>query len=229
MREILIVDDDPRLRDVLRFAFERDGYAVREADDGAAALVAIDEAAVDLIVLDIMMPEMDGLEVCRRLRQAGNDTPVLFLSARDDEVDRVVGLELGADDYVVKPFSPRELVARVGAILRRSARTARDAPSETVLVVGSLRLDPSRHLATWAGTPLDLTRREFGLLEMLARRPGQILGRDRLMDGVYGDAIHVSDRTIDSHIRYLRARLREAGAEPIRTVRGLGYTFDADG
>lgn len=219
MHSVLIVDDDPHIRAVVRFALARDGFAVSEAADGAAGLAAFRAEAPDLLILDVTMPEMDGTELCRRIRRE-SDVPVIFLSSRDEEIDRVLGLELGADDYVTNPFSPRELVARVRARLRRNA-----PPAEDALRRGPLAIDTARFEAHWAGAPLPLTRTEFRLLHAMARRPGIVFTREMLMQAAHDDARIVSDRTIDSHVRHLRAKLAAAGAAPIGTVQGLGYRF----
>jgi two-component system OmpR family response regulator len=223
MPRILVVDDDPHIRSVLCFALARDGMEAIEAADGAAALDRALRDAPDLILLDILMPEMDGTEVCRRLRRS-SDVPVIFLSSRDEELDRIVGLELGADDYVTKPFSPREVVARVRALLRRrDGRVVAAAPPPPT--PGRLRLVPERFEASWDGAPLPLTVTEFALLRAMAARPGVVFTREMLMDVAYPDRRVVSDRTIDSHIRHLRAKLAAAGGQPIGTVHGLGYRF----
>ncbi len=215
---ILIVDDDPRLRELLRIALERAGHAVMTAGDGQAALAAAARHDPALVVLDVGLPEMDGFEVCRRLR-AKSEVPILFLTARDDEVDRIVGLELGADDYVAKPFSPRELVARVAAILRRSTGQR----SAAVLRHGGLALDVQARVATVAGAEVALTATEFRILCALMTQPGRILPRMRLVDAIWGAGSPVSDRTLDSHLRNLRAKLAEAGcADAIETRHGQG-------
>lgn len=219
---ILIVDDDPRLRDLVRLTLERAGHAVLTAADGRAALVHAAREAPELIVLDVGLPEMDGFEVCRRLR-ASSDVPILFLTARDDEIDRVVGLELGADDYVTKPFSPRELAARVKAILKRAA-----GPSARVLVQGAIVLDPAARSCAVAGAEVALTATEFRILELLMTRPGQLMARARMVDALWGTASPVSDRTLDSHLRNLRRKLSEAGAgEAIETLHGQGLRLAA--
>ncbi len=226
MPKILIADDDPHIRNVIRFALARDGLAVVEAADGAAALDLIAREAPDLLILDVMMPEMDGTELCRRLRRT-SEVPIIFLSSRDEEIDRVLGLELGADDYMTKPFSPRELVARVRAVLRRLAR-----PAETPVAVlrrGLLSLDPQRFEARWGDRPITLTVTEFRLLQAMAAHPGRVFTRDALMAAAHDDHRIVSDRTVDSHVRHLRAKLAAAGANPIGTVHGLGYRFAEDG
>ena len=229
MKLILIVDDDPAIRAVVRFALERDGFRTIEAADGAAALALALERRPDLVVLDVMLPEMEGTAVCRALRGSGGPaatTPVLFLSSRDDEVDRIVGLEIGGDDYLTKPFSPRELVARVRAVLRRGAAAPAAAPPpppDDVLRHGRLLLDPGAVRVEWDGQAVPLTATEFGLLRTLLRRPGRVLDRDALMDGAYAVARTVSDRTIDSHVRRLRAKFAAVGADPVETLPGFGY------
>jgi two-component system OmpR family response regulator len=223
MPKILVVDDDPHIRSVLCFALARDGFATTEAADGAAALAAVARDQPDLILLDVLMPEMDGTEVCRRLRR-DSDVPVIFLSSRDEEVDRILGLELGGDDYVTKPFSPREVVARVRAVLRR--RQAPPAP-DTTLRQGALELRPERLEALWRGVPVPLTVTEFALLQAMAAAPGRVFTRDMLMDLAYPDRRVVSDRTLDSHIRHIRAKFAALGGEPIGTVHGMGYRFVA--
>lgn len=216
---ILIVDDDPQIRDVLRIALRRADMQVTEAGDGAEGLAKARSGRFDLIVLDIGLPEMDGLAVCRALR-ATDETPVLFLTAREDEIDRVLGFELGGDDYVTKPFSPRELVVRIKAILKRAG--AQEAKAQT-LHHGSLSLTPARHACIVSGTPITLTAREMSILGHLMVRPDQVIPRPALTDAVYGVNIHVSDRTLDSHLRNLRAKLAEAGcADAIETVHGVG-------
>ena len=217
--KILIVDDDPRLREVVQIALERAGHRCLTAADGQQALDRAARESPDLIVLDVGLPEVDGFEVCRRLRGRGDAVPVLFLTAREDEIDRVVGLELGADDYVTKPFSPRELVARVAAILKR----ARPATGPQAVTQGALVLDVAAHACTVAGRPVALTATEMAILARLAGRPGQVQARPALVDAVFGPGSPVSDRTLDSHLRNLRAKLAEAGcADAIETVHGVG-------
>ena len=216
---ILIVDDDPNIRDVLRIALGQAGFDTVEAADGEVALRRVGEAVPDLMVLDIGLPERDGLEVCREVRRSSS-VPILFLTARGDEIDRVVGLELGADDYVPKPFSPRELVARVKAILKRTNGAAAEGD---VLRRGVLEVDPERHLARIGGAPVTLTAREMDILTRLMTRPDTVVSRPRLVDAVYGLGVPVSDRTMDSHLRNLRAKLAEAGLpDAIETVHGVG-------
>lgn len=221
MPRILLVDDDSHIRDLVSFALRKDGFQVTEAADGLAALTAYGREEPDLVILDILMPELDGTEVCRRLRKLGS-TPIIFLSSRDDEIDRILGLELGGDDYVTKPFSPRELVARVKAVLRRQTPApATEEPKR--LRQGNLLLDSETFLATWDAQPLTLTVTEFAILRTLAAHPGKVFTRDSLMGAAYDDGRFVSDRTIDSHVRRIRAKLRALGADPLETVHGLGY------
>ena len=215
---VLIVDDDADIRDVVRIALTQAGFQTEEAADGRAGLEAVERVKPDLVVLDIGLPEMDGLEVCRTVRVT-SDVPILFLTAQGDEIDRIVGLEMGADDYLPKPFSPRELVARVKAILRRGGVTVEDKP----LRHGILEVDPARHLCRVSGELVGLTSREMDLLVKLMSRPDQVHARPALVDAIYGTNIHVSDRTMDSHLRNLRAKLTKAGcADAIETVHGVG-------
>jgi len=230
MQKILVVDDDPGIREVVCFALQKAGFVTHVAADGAQALARFAADPPALVVLDILMPELDGVEVCRRLRAdpRGRATPIVFLSSKDDEVDRIVGLEVGGDDYVAKPFSPRELVARVRAILRRTAAPgaaaggAAPAPAPP-LRHGRLTLDPERYRAAWDGREIVLTLTEFGILRTLLRRPGRVCTRDALMNEAYERHAVVSDRTIDSHVRRVRAKLAALGADPIETVHGIGY------
>ncbi len=221
---VLIVDDDPHLRDIVRFALEQGGFRVEEAADGRAALAQVQRAVPALIVLDIMMPELDGLAVCREVRRQ-HELPIVFLSSRDDEVDRILGLELGGDDYLTKPFSPRELVARVKAVLRRARPSPAPTPEPGAPKLqerGPLRMDPERWRAWWSGQEVVLTVTEFQLLATLLRVPGKVFTRDELMTRVYDDVV-VSDRTIDSHVRRVRQKFAAVGGEVIETVHGLGY------
>lgn len=219
---VLVVDDDPHIRDLLTFALQKAGLATREAADGEAALAEIALRAPDLVVLDINMPRMDGIETCRRIRAQG-DLPILFLSSRDDEIDRVLGMELGADDYVVKPFSPREVVARVAAILRRAARTP---PPPTVghFAWGRLSLDADGWRARWQDVEVPLTVTEFTIVRVLADAPRRVFTRDAIIDRVHGPGFAMTDRTIDSHVRNLRAKfVSVGGADVIETRAGVGY------
>ena len=230
-KTVLIVDDDPHIREVLAFALAKAGMDSRVAQDGEAALASVAHQRPDLVILDINMPRMDGLEVCRRLRSE-SDIPILFLSSRDDEIDRVLGIELGADDYVVKPFSPREVVARVTAILRRSAGKEVAAPvsNEHPLLHHGLSLDREGWRAKWRGVDVALTVTEFGMLRALASSPGRVLSRDMLIDQLHGPGFAVTDRTIDSHIRNLRGKFAKVGCHDlIETRAGLGYSIGACG
>ncbi|SFJ71837.1 two-component system, OmpR family, response regulator [Bosea sp. OK403] len=221
---ILVVDDDSHIREVICFALEKAGMATVIARDGVQALESFRRQPADLVILDIGMPEMDGLEVCRQLRKS-SDAPILFLSARDEEIDRVLGLEIGGDDYVTKPFSPRELVARVSVILKRTrpGRAVAAAPAEP-LSRGALQLDPEAHLASFAGKALALTGIEFAILKAFAARPRQVFSREQILESAYAGAVHVADRTIDSHIRNIRAKLAAAGCDSaIDTVHGVGF------
>ena len=220
MPTVLIADDDPHIREVVRFALGRAGIGCVEAADGAEALRVFEQAGPDLLLLDVLMPEMDGTEVCRRVR-ATSTVPILFLSSKGDEVDKIVGLEIGGDDYVTKPFSPRELVARVRAALRRTA--GRPVETSAVLRHGSLSLDLDRHEARWGERIVVLTAVEFNLLKAMLAHPGRVFSRETLMSVAYDEPTHVSDRTIDSHVRGIRDKFAEVGGEPIETVRGVGY------
>ena len=221
-RTVLIVDDDPHIRDLLTFALGKAGLATREAGDGEAALAAIAERSPDLVILDINMPRMDGIEVCRRIRAQG-PLPVLFLSSRDDEIDRILGIELGADDYVVKPFSPREVVARVAAILRRVNLSPPPPPPGGVRI-GRLSLDTDGWRTRWDDLEVSLTLTEFGIVKMLASAPRMVFTRDAIIDRIHGPGFALTDRTIDSHVRNLRAKFAGLGAaDVIETRAGVGY------
>lgn len=222
-RSILIVDDDPHIRQLLVFAFGKAGLETVEAGDGEEALAAVARQRPNLIVLDINMPRMDGLEVCRRLRAAG-DVPILFLSSRDDEIDRVLGIELGGDDYVVKPFSPREVVARSMAILRRTAAAPPPVENAARLDYGGLSIDSDGWSASWQGGEVPLTVTEFTILRTLASMPSRIFSRDMIIDRLHGPGFAITDRTIDSHVRNLRRKFADAGcADLIETRAGVGY------
>ncbi len=227
MDRILVADDDGHIREVVRFALQQGGYEVVEARDGREACDRLAAGGVDLVVLDIVMPEADGLEVCRRIRRTGN-LPIIFLSSRDDELDRVLGLELGADDYLSKPFSPRELLARVRAVLRRLREPPAAAPAPEVLRRGPLEMDLGRHRCAWGGREVVLTVTEFALLRALLGAPGRVFSRDDLVDKAWGPGHSITDRTIDSHVRRIRQKLSAAGADPIETVYGIGYRLRED-
>ncbi len=230
-KHILVVDDEARIREVVEYALRREGFRVTCADGGKAALDAAGAGGVDLVVLDVMLPDVDGLEVCRTLRTSSR-VPVLFLSARGEEVDRVVGLELGGDDYLTKPFSPRELVARVRAVLRRAEASPSPPPAPSIEPQSAkpavvrhrgIELDAERHEVRHDGQAIALTPTEFGLLGALLERPGVVFSRAQLMQRAYAYDNLVTERTIDTHVRRIRAKFRAAGGDPIATVHGVGY------
>ncbi len=221
---ILIVDDEAHIVDLVRLYLERDGFRVDSASDGAQGLRLIEEVRPALVVLDLMLPEVDGLEICRRVR-AASDVPIVMLTARDEDVDKIVGLELGADDYLTKPFNPRELVARVKAILRRSERPARD--EQAPLRVGDVTVDPGRHEVTVAGQRVALRAKEFDLLVAFAEHKGLVLTREQLLSRVWGYDFYGETRTVDVHVAHLRKRLAASQAVRIETVTGVGYKLVA--
>ena len=229
MARILIADDEANIRDVVQYALERDGYAVETASDGAGALARVAAGGIDLVVVDVLMPELDGLSLCRKLRERG-DIPIIFLSSRGEEIDRILGLELGGDDYITKPFSPRELSARVKTVLRRvSARAGQDDADSAEggarqVVHERLAIDLDAHeLRVDGAHKVALTVTELRLLHAILERPGRVLTRNQLIDRAYGGDTHITERTIDTHIRRIRAKLRPFGVHPIETVHGLGY------
>jgi two-component system OmpR family response regulator len=220
---ILVADDEARIREVVQYALERQGYRVTLVTNGRAALDRARQGDVDLVVLDVMMPELDGLDVCRELRR-DSTTPVLFLSSRGEEIDRVIGLELGGDDYLTKPFGTRELVARVKALLRRGASAAQPtASANDTLTHDGVRIDLERHEVRCGDAVLRLTATEFGVLVALFERPGVVLSRAQLMQRAYPFDNLVTERTLDTHVRRIRAKFRELGRDPIETVHGVGY------
>lgn len=224
---ILVVEDDPALAELLRYNLAREGFAVTTAADGDAALAAAEDSPPDLMVLDWMIPGLSGIEVCRRLRRrdATRAMPIIMLTARGEETDRIEGLESGADDYMVKPFSPGELAARIRAVLRRTGTVA--GTDTEVIEVGGVRLDLARHRVTRQGRDVHLGPTEFRLLRVLMENPGRVFGREQILDRVWGRDIHVELRTVDAHVRRLRKALNVAGgADVIRTVRGTGYAFE---
>ena len=222
-KHILIADDDAHIREVIRFALEKAGMQVSLAEDGRQALLQFHAHAVDLLVLDINMPEFDGLEVCREIRK-NSDVPILFLSSRDDEIDRILGLEMGGDDYVTKPFSPRELVARINVILKRTNNHVKPPLENSRLQYGKLAIQVEQHSVSWNEKPLNFTATEFAILLLFIRHPLRVFSRDTIMNSAYANNIYVSDRTIDSHIRHIRHKLTQAGCETgIETVHGVGY------
>lgn len=227
MTRVLVVDDEPDVQDSVRGVLEKFSYDVECVEDVARARRSVASFEPELIILDIMLPGTSGKDFCRELRQS-RDVPVIFLSGLDSDVDRIVGLELGADDYLTKPFHPGELLARVRAVLRRTTgRTPTNgvaaSKANAMYEHGPLALDLDRHAALVDGETLDLTRTEFLLLKTLMRRPSRVCSRDELMEGAYGPVTYVSDRTINSHIRRLRSKLEDHDIDPIETVRGVGY------
>ena len=223
MSTILVVDDEQSILDLARLYLEKEGYRVVTATDGKQALQKHQEQRPDLLVLDLMLPELDGLEVCRRIRQAAT-TPILMLTARNDDIDKIVGLELGADDYLTKPFNPRELTARIKAILRR---VERGQQATRQIAVGSLHIDLDRREVKVDGKPVQLRTKEFDLLSALAQNAGLVLSRERLLEMVWGYDFYGETRTVDVHINHLREKLG-ASQSLIETVRGIGYKL-ADG
>ena len=219
---VLVVEDEPAIAEIIRLHLARAGYGVHLERDGSSALTAVRSLRPAAIILDIGLPGLDGIEVCRRLRSEQDWTPVIFVSARDDEIDRVLGLELGADDYVTKPFSPRELVARVTGVLRRANGTPDQ--SARPLEIGAVRLDLAAHRVYVEGVEVALTATEFDLLAFLMRRPGRVFSREQLLSEVWGYSARVGGRTVDVHIAQVRGKL--GGASPIRTVRGVGYSVE---
>ncbi|KAA9011689.1 response regulator transcription factor [Sphingobium limneticum] len=220
---ILIVDDDPHIRQLLVFAFGKAGLETIEAADGEEALTQVERQRPDLVILDINMPRMDGLEVCRRLR-AQDDVPIFFLSSRDDEIDRVLGIELGGDDYVVKPFSPREVVARSMAILRRTAAKPPAVENVGIMRHGLLSLDTESWSAHWQRVEVSLTVTEFTILRTLLAMPARIFSRDQIIDRFRGPGFALTDRTVDSHVRNLRRKFADVGGvDLIETRAGIGY------
>ena len=228
---VALVDDEDHIRETVGFALSKEGYTVASYPDGVTAWEAMQERLPDLAILDITMPRMDGFELCRRLRGVSDELPIIFLTSRDEEFDRVLGLEIGADDYLCKPFSTRELMARVKVLLRRLALIRQRAPqaAESLLDVGALRLDLQRYQATWKRTAVPLTVTEFQILRALARNPGHVKTRQQLMQEGYPYDAYVSDRTIDSHIKRLRKKFEsvDAAFAAIETVHGLGYRYAA--
>ena len=230
MAEIVLVDDDANILASVRIALEADGFRVRSYTDGHSALAALENQPADIGVFDIKMPRMDGLELLRKLRQ-NSAMPVVFLTSKDDEIDEVFGLKMGADDYIRKPFSQRLLIERIRAVLRRSAARG-DTPaaaSKSTISQGHLHLDHERHDCLWKNRPVNLTVTEFLIIDALAQRPGVVKSRDSLMDAAYDDQIYVDDRTIDSHIKRLRRKFRavDASFDAIETLYGVGYRYKA--
>ncbi len=229
MATIALVDDDRNILSSLRMMFESEGYKINTYNDGASALSGMTTTPPDLAILDIKMPRMDGMELMRRLRQKSM-LPVIFLTSKDDEIDELFGLKMGADDYIAKPFSQRLLIERVKTILRRSQpKDAGDSPYSNTKVIerGKLRLDPERHSCHWEGNSIKLTVTEYLILQVLAQRPGVVKSRDTLMDTAYDDQVYVDDRTIDSHIKRIRKKFKrfDPNFDAIETLYGIGYRF----
>jgi DNA-binding response OmpR family regulator len=224
---ILLVDDEQPIQTLLSFPLQRDGYEVVQASDGREALARFEDQVFDLVVLDVMLPRMDGLEVCRRLRARGSTVPIIMLTAKSEEIDKVLGLELGADDYITKPFSMREFRSRVKAALRRAGMVRSDDGDERPVEVRGLRIDPAKRTVTRDGEPITTTYVEFEILLALASAPGRVFTRDMLLARVWGDSAYRDPRTIDVHIRHLREKLEADPKEPeyLFTVRGVGYRF----
>ena len=226
MTRILLVEDEIALSDPLSFLLEREGYEVEVAADGPSAITAFDRTEPDLMLLDLMLPGLPGTEVCREIRSRST-VPIIMLTAKDSEIDIVVGLELGADDYVTKPYSTRELLARIRAVLRR--RTEIDDYDEAILEGGRVRMDVDRHTVEVDGTPVPMPLKEFELLELLMRNPGRVLTRGQLIDRVWGSDYFGDTKTLDVHIKRIRSKIESQPSEPVQlvTVRGLGYRFEA--
>lgn len=220
---VLVVDDEESIVKLVQYNLQQAGYEVITTDNGLRAVQAVHSEKPDLIILDLMLPELDGMDVCKRLRQEGVTTPIIMLTAKDDEIDRILGLEMGADDYVTKPFSPRELIARVKAVLRRTGDEP--SPAEGILQCGEIRVDLNKYEVTKRGKNIELTPREFELLHYLARNAGRVLSRDHLLDKVWGYEFAGDTRIVDVHISHLRDKLEVDAKNPalIKTVRGVGY------
>lgn len=227
-KTVLIVEDEKNIVDIIRFNLQRTGYNTLEAYDGEAGLAMAREKKPDLILLDVMMPKMMGFDVCRALRAEGDNVPVIILTAREEEEDKILGLEIGADDYITKPFSMRELLARVKAVLRRSTKDGqKDKSHEEALTIGGLRLDFSSYQAWLHDKPIALTPKEYELLKLLVTNPGRAFSRDELLERIWGYEYYGDTRTVDVHIRHLRAKLKDdpTVSDAIETVRGVGYRF----
>ncbi|MHB8918523.1 MAG: response regulator transcription factor [Desulfocucumaceae bacterium] len=224
---LLLVDDEARIRELLREYLQKEGFQVEEAGNGREALEKTRAKAFDAVVLDIMMPGMDGMELCREIRKT-SDVPIIMLTARGDEIDRVLGLEMGADDYIVKPFSPRELVARVKAILRRTTKGGPAGAPQAVIEAGDLRINEDTREVTIGGSPVSLTPKEYDLLLQLARHPGRVFTRDQLLEQVWGYDFFGEARTVDTHITRLREKMARVSGDHhyIATIWGIGYKFE---
>ncbi|MEZ4458551.1 MAG: response regulator transcription factor [bacterium] len=225
-RKIWAVDDDHDIREIVRKTLTDEGFHVDTMDSGAQLLTRLAAESPDLVVLDVMMPGENGIDICRDLRRF-SEVPVVFLSSHRTDIDKIIALELGADDYIGKPFNPRELVARIKAVLRRIEPQDTQRPEE-IIERGGLKLDITRHRAYWNDNLVDLTKTEFEIVGALLRNPTRVQSRETLMRAAYDVGIHVSARTIDSHIRRLRSKFAELGGDPVETVRGIGYTLNPD-
>jgi two-component system response regulator RegX3 len=225
MAKVLVVEDEQSLREALVFFLEKEGHEVSVAVDGEEAIKVFDNSGADIILLDLMLPKMDGNQVCKQIRQSSN-VPIIMLTAKDSEIDKIVGLEIGADDYITKPYSTRELLARIKAVLRRQVEPPLTAGS--VLIAGELRLDSDRHVVTLNGNPLTLPLKEFELLELLMENVNRVLTRGQIIDRVWGSNYFGDTKTLDVHIKRLRSKVEEDPARPkyIQTVRGLGYKLE---
>jgi len=228
---IALVDDDENIRTSVAMALEAEGFDVSDYPDGQAAVDVLIDQPTDLVVLDIKMPRMDGMEVLKKLKEVHETVPVIFLTSKDDEIDQLLGLRMGADDYITKPFSQRLLIERIRTILRRHAQIAdaqeTKAEEKDLMTRGELTLDDQRHLCSWKGQPLDITVTEYLLIKCLAQHPGHVKNRDQLMDYAYGESIYVDDRTIDSHVKRIRKKFKQLDTEfgQIETVYGIGYRY----
>jgi two-component system response regulator ChvI len=227
-QSIALVDDDRNILTSVSMALESEGFAVDTYVDGSDALRGLSQKPVDLAVLDIKMPRMDGMELLSKLREKSR-MPVIFLTSKDDEVDEVLGLRMGADDYITKPFSQRLLIARIRAVLRRASQDEMDMSAPNIIRQGELLMDPDRHLCSWKGKEVRLTVTEFLILQALAARPGMVKNRDQLMDAAYGESVFLDDRTIDSHIKRLRRKIKaqDSSFDHIETLYGIGYKYRA--
>lgn len=229
---ILVVDDEADLVELVRYNLQKEGYAVKTASDGETALRVVKSGGIDLAILDLMLPGIQGMELCRMFRADPKTAsiPIIMLTARTDEFDRVLGLEMGADDYVSKPFSPRELIARVRAVLRRSSRKPEARAGQKTIEIGDIKIDLETYSVSKKEKPIDLSATEFRLLLYLVERKGKVFSRDQLLDAVWGDDSYVEPRTVDVHVRRLRAQIEDDPANPvyIKTRRGIGYYVDGD-
>ncbi|MGI6721941.1 MAG: response regulator transcription factor [Anaerovoracaceae bacterium] len=224
MKKILIIEDEPSIRELVTYNLQANGYEPLQAEDGNMGMALIYSEKPDLILLDIMLPGKDGYDICKELRAEGNNTPIIMLTAKSEEIDKVLGLEFGADDYISKPFGVRELIARIKAVLRRYEATKGSAQQEeSIIEIGDLKINFDRHEVTEKGKPVELTLREFELLGFLAKNKGHVFTRDELLDKVWGIDYAGETRTVDVHVRYLRKKLHDNAEKYIETIRGKGY------